>query len=231
MSETSLAVEIREGRGKGTARQLRRAERIPGIVYGSGFASVSVSLDPDELEQLIHKSHAGINTLIDLMGASEVAGKTVLVKELQRDPVRGGLLHADLFEVDPNARIRVSVPIHLEGIAHGVTMGGLIDHSLRTLELDCLPRAIPDDVVVDVSALDVGDTVHVSDIALPEGVELHTPSDLSVVSVVAPVAEEEPVTDEAIEGEAAEGAEAAAAGQDAGEGAASDDADGGNKES
>jgi large subunit ribosomal protein L25 len=231
MSETSLAVEIREGRGKGTARQLRRAERIPGIVYGSGFASVSVSLDPDKLEQLILKSHAGINTLIDLMGASEVAGKTVLVKELQRDPVRGGLLHADLFEVDPNARIRVSVPIHLEGIAHGVTMGGLIDHSLRTLELDCLPRAIPDDVVVDVSALDVGDTVHVSDIALPEGVELHTPSDLSVVSVVAPVAEEEPVTDEAIEGEAAEGAEAAAAGQDAGEGAASDDADGGNKES
>ena len=110
-------------------------------------------------------------------------------------------------------------------------MGGLIDHSLRTLELDCLPRAIPDDVVVDVSALDVGDTVHVSDIALPEGVELHPPADLSVVSVVAPVAEEEAVAAEAIEGEAAEGAEAAAAGQDAGDGAASDDGDGGNKES
>lgn len=235
MSETSLAVAIREERGKGVARRLRRAQRIPAVVYGSEFASVSISLDPVELEQLIRTSHAGVNTLIDLAGASEVAGKTVLVKELQRDPVHGGLLHADLFEVDPNARIRVSVPIHLTGTAHGVTMGGLIDHSLRTLELDCLPMAIPDDVMVDVSALDVGDSIHVSDIRLPEGVELHTPSQLSVVSVVAPIVEEEPIAEEVIGEEeiGEEGVEGAPEGEEgaSGDGATSGGAEGGSKES
>jgi len=127
----------------------------------------------------------------------------VLVKELQRGPVRGDLVHADLYEVDPNARVRVSVPVHLRGTAHGVTMGGLIDHSLRVIELDCLALAIPDEILVDVEALDVGDSVHVSDLVLPEGVELVTQAELSVVSVVAPRVEEEPVVEE----EAAEGLE------------------------
>jgi large subunit ribosomal protein L25 len=215
MSEVSLAVEIRAGTGKGIARQLRRAGRIPGVVYGSKLDPVSISLDPRELDQLIRTSHGGVNTLIDLEGPGEVSGRTVLVKELQREPVRGGLLHADLFEVDANARVRVSVPVHLTGTAHGVTMGGLIDHALRELEIDCLARSIPDEFLVDVSALDVGDSIHVGEIALPDGVELHTQSDLPVVSVVAPKVEEEPVVEEGleplvegaeVEGEAAEDA-------------------------
>jgi large subunit ribosomal protein L25 len=141
------------------------------------------------------------------------------VKELQREPVRGDLLHADLFEIDQTATIRVSVPIHLTGTAPGVTMGGLIDHSLRVVELDCLPRAIPDEVVIDVAALEIGDSIHVSDLELPEGVELHTAAELSVVSVVAPKVEEEPVVEELLEGEAAEGEAAEGEGAE-GEGAA-----------
>ncbi len=203
MGDASLAVEIRTEGGKGASRRLRRDGRIPGVLYGSQTATTSISLDGVELETLIRTSHAGINTLIDLTGASEVSGKTVLVKELQRSPVRGILVHADLYELDPNARIRVSVPIHLEGTALGVTLGGLIDHSLRVVELDCMPQAIPDEVLVDVSALDVGDSVHVSNLVLPEGVELVTQGDLSVVSVVAPRIEEEPTVDE----ELAEGLE------------------------
>jgi len=206
MGDASLSVELRVEGGKGASRRLRRNGRIPGVVYGSQTASTSISLDPDQLETLIRTSHAGVNTLIDLTGASEVKGKTVLVKELQRSPVRGVLMHADLYELDPNARIRVSVPIHLEGTAFGVTMGGLIDHSLRVVELDCMPQAIPDEILVDVSALDVGDSVHVSSLALPEGVELVTQAELSVVSVVAPLAEEEPIVDEELE-EGVEGEE------------------------
>ena len=212
MGDASLSVEIRVEGGKGASRRLRRNGRIPGVVYGSQTAATSISLDPAQLETLIRTSHAGVNTLIDLTGASEVMGKTVLVKELQRSPVRGILMHADLYELDPNARIRVSVPIHLEGTAFGVTMGGLIDHSLRVVELDCMPQAIPDEILVDVSALDVGDSVHVSNLALPEGVELVTQAELSVVSVVAPLAEEEPTVEEELEegvegeeGEVAEG--------------------------
>ncbi len=205
MGDTSLAVEIREATGKGAARQIRRGGRIPGVVYGATFESVSITLDPTVLDKLIKTSHAGVNTLIDLEGPKQVSGKTVLVKELQREPVRGDLMHADLFEVNVTETVRVSIPIHLEGIPHGVTMGGLLDHALREIEIECLPRAIPDEIVVDVAALDVGDSIHVSDLTLPAGIELHTPEDLSVVSVVAPLAEEEPTVDE--EAEAAEVAE------------------------
>ena len=230
MGDASLTIEIRTEGGKGAARRLRRDGRIPGVLYGSQLAATSISLDPSQLETLIRTSHAGVNTLIDLTGASEVSGRTVLVKELQRSPVRGTLVHADLYEVDPNARIRVSVPIHLRGTAEGVNMGGLIDHSLRVVELDCLPRAIPDEILVEVSALDIGDSVHVSDLELPEGVELVTQGELSVVSVVAPRAEEEPTVDEeleeGLEGEVVEGAEA----EDAAP-AAEGDAKGGSEES
>lgn len=212
MSETSLAVEFREATGKGAARRLRRDGRIPGVVYGAEIDSVPISIDPAALDRLIRTSHAGVNTLIDLEGATQVAGKTVLVKELQREPVRGALMHADLFEVNVTETVRVSIPVHLHGTPHGVTMGGLLDHALREIEIDCLPRAIPDEVVVDVAALDVGDSIHVSDLDLPEGVELHTAADLSVVSVVAPRVEEEPSVEEeaeaaAVAAEAAEGAE------------------------
>ena len=205
MGESSIAVEVRDeqARGKGVARKLRAAGRIPGIVYGPGRDSVSISIDPTSLEQLIETSHAGVNTLIDLSGASEVSGWTVLVKELQREPVHGGLLHVDFYEVDLSSRIRVSVPIHLTGTAVGVTMGGLIDHALRALELDCLPDAIPDEILVDVAHLEQGHSIHVADLELPEDVELYSQRDLPVVSVVAPKAEEEPVEVEevVVEGE------------------------------
>lgn len=225
MSETNLAVELRSERGKGFARRLRRTGRIPGVVYGQGKDCVSIHLDPLALEQLIAASDAGVNTLIDLQGAPEVSGRTVLIKELQREPVYGGLLHADLFEIDLSARIRVSVPIHLTGSAAGVTMGGLIDHALRSLELDCLPQAIPDEIVVDVAELDLGQSIHVSDLELPEGVECHTQGDIPVVSVVAPRIEEEETPEEelleGVEGEGEEGeapAEGATEAKDAKEG-------------
>jgi large subunit ribosomal protein L25 len=205
VADVSLGVEVRTGKGKGVARQLRREGRIPAVLYGRGRGTTSITLNPTELDRLIRTSHAGVNTLIDLTGAGEVAGRTVIVKELQRAPVGGALLHADLYEIDLAERISVSVPIHLRGTAHGVTMGGLIDHALRVVELECLPTAIPDEILVDVSHLEVGHSIHVSDLVLPEGVELVTSGELSVVSVVAPRMEEEPVAEEVlIEGAPAE---------------------------
>ena len=206
VSETTIAVEIREGAGKGVARKLRAAGRVPAVLYGHGLASVRLSLDPSALEHVIKSSDAGLNTLIALEGDASVAGKTVLVKELQRDPVDRRMLHADLFEVDPRERITVSVPLQVVGTAPGVSLsGGLLDHSIREIELDCLPRAIPDTIEVDVSSLELGDSLHVRDLVLPEGVELKTDSDLSVISIVAPSVAEEPVA-EAEEEELVEGA-------------------------
>ncbi|HBZ69244.1 MAG TPA: 50S ribosomal protein L25 [Deltaproteobacteria bacterium] len=220
MGDHALSVEVREHTGKGMGRRLRASGRIPAILYGRGRESVPISLDPRLLERILATSDAGMNTLIDLAvsGRSDLAGKVVLVKELQRHPVQGALLHADLYEVDLTKTIEVSVPIHVVGTAAGVALsGGILDQALRELEIECLPRAIPDEIAVDVSALMIGQSIHVRDLALPEGVKLLSDPDLSVVSVVAPAAEIVPEAAAAevapeVEGEApAEGAEGAPA--------------------
>ena len=210
MAENALSAETRSATGKGANRKLRVAGRIPAIVYGKGRDAQAVVLDPKALETLLHKSGAGLNTLIDL----SVAGRTdtVLVKELQRHPVHGSFLHVDFFQVDLAQKITVSVPIDFIGKARGVEFGGILDHPLRELEVECLPRAIPEFLEVDVSALEVGDAIHVSEVRLPEGVEVKTDGALPVASVVLPAAEVEATpTETVVEGEVAEGAEAAAA--------------------
>ena len=212
MAENPLSAEARSDTGKGANRKLRVAGKIPAVVYGKGRPSQSVVLDPHALETLLQKSGAGLNTLIDL----SVAGKTdtVLVKELQRHPVTGRPLHVDFFQLDLTQKITVSVPIHFTGKARGVEFGGILDHPLREIEVECLPRAIPEFIEVDVSALDVGHSIHVSELRLPEGVEVKTDASLPVASVVLPAAEVEAAPVETVvEGEVAEGAEAAAPGE------------------
>jgi large subunit ribosomal protein L25 len=207
VAENALHIEIRDAAGKGVARKLRAAGRIPGVLYGRSTATVSVSLDPKALRRALLRSEAGLNTLfeLDVAGGGELQGRPVLVRELQRDPVRGDYLHADLLAVDLLQKLQVSVPIHVVGKAHGVELGGILDHSLRELELLCLPTAIPKEVQVDVTLLEVGQSLHVRDLVLPEGVELRSDPDLSVVSVVVPAAEVTPTPAEAApaEGEAA----------------------------
>jgi large subunit ribosomal protein L25 len=210
VAENSLSAEARSASGKGANRKLRVAGRIPAVVYGKGRQSQSVVLDPHALETLLQKSGAGLNTLIDL----SVAGRTdtVLVKELQRHPVTGRPLHVDFFQLDLTQKITVSVPIHFTGKARGVEFGGILDHPLREIEVECLPRAIPEFIEVDVSALDVGHSIHVSELRLPEGVEVKTDASLPVASVVLPAAEVEAAPVETVvEGEVPEGAEAAPA--------------------
>jgi len=223
VAENALNVETRQGVGKGVARKLRAAGRIPGVCYGKGEPSVSISLDPRALRRLLERSEAGMNTLINLAveGGGAFDGKMVLIRELQKDPVEGSYLHADLFAVDVQHVVEVSVPIHITGRAQGVELGGILDQALRELDLECLPLAIPSEILVDVSDLDVGQSLHVSDIALPEGVTLRSDPGLSVVSVVAPAKVEEvaEVPEEAeVEGEepaAAEKEEAAEAPEEA----------------
>ncbi len=211
MAENALNVETRQGAGKGVARKLRAAGRIPGVCYGKGEPSFSVSLDPRALRHLLEQSEAGMNTLINLAveGGGSFDGKMVLVRELQKDPVEGSYLHADFFAVDVQHAVEVSVPIHITGRAPGVELGGILDQALREIDLECLPLAIPSEIVADVSELDVGQSLHVSDLVLPAGVELRSDPGLSVVSVVAPAKVEEVVEEAEVEGEV-EGEEAAA---------------------
>jgi large subunit ribosomal protein L25 len=215
VGEFALGVELREGRGKGVARKLRAAGRIPGVCYRRNAEPIPVSLDPRELELLLRKASAGINTLIDLKvaGGGDFDGRQVLIKELQRDPISGAYLHADLYAVDLQQKIHVSVPIHLKNTAIGVSMGGgILDHATRELDVECMPNAIPEGFAVDVSELEIGQSIHVRDLAIPEGIEVLNDPDVSIVSVVAPaVVEEEAPAEVEEEGEAVPGAEAEAA--------------------
>ena len=218
MAVHALVAETRDATGKGVARKLRAAGRIPAVLYGREEETKAISIDPSALQRLLQRSGAGMNTLIEL--SVDDTSRTVLVKEFQRDPVRGRPLHADFYLIELDKTVEVSVPIHLVGRPPGVEEGGILDHPLREIELECLPQAIPEGIDVDVSLLDVGDSIHVRDLTLPEGVSVQTDENQAVASVVAPAVVEEPVVEEPEEGEEAlaEGEEGEEASADAAEG-------------
>jgi large subunit ribosomal protein L25 len=198
----ALSADARGGIGKGIARKLRAAGRIPAIIYGKGKQSEAISVDPARLERLLHTSDSGMNTLIDL----SVDGRTstVLLKDLQRDPIRGRYLHADFFVVDLEQELQVAVPLHFIGKAAGLEFGGIVEHPLREIEVACLPQAIPDSIEVDVTALNIGDSLHVRDLQTPAGVRVISDGDLAIALVEQPAVAEEPSAEEAVTAEGAE---------------------------
>jgi large subunit ribosomal protein L25 len=208
VTENALSAEPREGTGKGVARKLRAKGVIPAVVYGRKRAAQSISVKPEDLQKLL-RGKSGMNTLIDLSLGGTTS--TVLVKGLERDPVRGRYLHADFYEVDLTQRVTVSVPVHLVGKAAGTDFGGILDHPLRELSIECLPREIPERIDVDVTALGVNDSIHVSDLKLAPGLTIKTDGSLAVASVVLPQAEEAAPAAAAAEGAVVEGEAAAAA--------------------
>lgn len=190
MSETALVVESRDATGKGAGRKLRAAGQVPAVLYGQGRRSVPITLDPRALERALRAG--GANTLLDLTveGRTDLGSPVALVKELQRDPIRGTIIHVDLYQVDLSRTVEVDVPVHLVGKPRGVEFGGILEHTLREITIECLPRSIPESIEVDVSGLEIGDVVHVRDLPLPEGVSLAVDADLGVAHVALPAAEE-----------------------------------------
>lgn len=186
MGDVQFAVEGRETTGKGANRRLRQRGLVPGIVYGGGRAATPIAFDVAKFERLLATSHSGHNTILDLSGPAAVAGKTVIAKELQREAVRGRITHVDFYEVDLTTKIGVEIPIHLVGTPVGVVNGGVLDQQLRELEIMCLPNAIPDSIEVDVSALDLGSNLHVSDLVVPEGIDVMSEGELTVATVLIP---------------------------------------------
>jgi large subunit ribosomal protein L25 len=184
MANASLSAQPRATRGKGGSRKLRATGRIPAVVYGHGENTRELSIDARELERLFAQIHRE-STVIDLRIEGEAEVKA-LVREVQSHPVKGAILHVDFYQIHAGERITVEVPVVLEGTAAGVRAGGILQHTMNTLEIRCLADQIPDAIRVDVSNLDIGDSVHVSDLALPAGVEAQVDADRSVCSVVPP---------------------------------------------
>ena len=184
-TEATLKATPREGTRKGANRKLRATGRVPGVVYGHNEKTRHVSLDAHELEVLFSKISVE-NTVIKLSIEGEKGEVQALVREVQSNPVRGDVVHVDFLQLHAGEMVDVEVPVHLVGNAAGVKLGGVMDHQIHELPVRCLPGAIPQSIVVDVSALELGDSIHVGDLKLPEGVETDMEADRTVCSVVAP---------------------------------------------
>jgi large subunit ribosomal protein L25 len=200
--QVALEAAARVGSGKGEARSLRRAGRVPAVAYGQDLQPTPVSVDARELYHALHTG-AGENAIIrlDIDGESHLA----MARELQRHPVRRDVLHVDFVTIDRNRKIQVDVPIHLTGESPGVTEGGVADLALFTLAVEVLPLEVPDQIVLDISDMTIGDVKRVEDLPLPEGVTALDDPETTVVSVTVPQVEVPEVEAEAEEVE--EGAE------------------------
>lgn len=211
MDAIELNAELRGAIGKAATRALRRSGKVPAVLYGAQQVSTLVAVDEKEFETKVGAIR-GTHLIRLSSPATELGGRLVLVKEVQRHPVRRRLLHADLYEVDVASRIKLRVALHFVGRAAGIDLGGILQPIRREVEVLCLPTEIPDFIEVDVANLGIHDAVHLSDLKAAAGVEIVIDTDEAVVTVLAPVVEEVKVAAEAEvapEGETAVTAEGA----------------------
>lgn len=191
MADITIQAEIRNEFGKNVNRRLRSKGRIPGIIYGKGTGSVAVSVDPKDVHRIL-QSESGHNTIfkLDVDGSA----KDVLIREYQLDPVLDKLLHAD-FQAIAMDEIRVfEVPVEALGVPKGVKeVGGVLDIVMRQIELECLPRDVPDRLRVQVSHLEIGDSIRVQELQVDTSkVKILSDPELVVLTVVPPQIEKEP---------------------------------------
>lgn len=192
MKEIVLKAKVRDKLGKEHAKKLRRGGLIPAVVYGAGTTTLPLEVEAKSFQALL-RAGLGENVIITLDIDDQRNGdKKVLIRELQRDPIWGDILHVDFQEISLSKKLTIKVPVHLVGTSVGVQQdGGILQHVLRELEVECLPTDIPEKVDVDVTSLKIGDSIHVGDIKL-EKVQILTDLQGSIVTVVPPTVFKEP---------------------------------------
>ena len=183
METTTLQAEVRDSRGKGPARRLRAQGKVPGVFYGPGVEPTPLTLSPKELKKAL-RGERGRNVVFKLSvdGKDELA----MVKDVSTDPVSQELLHVDLYRIFEDQELEVDVPFHTRGRAQGVVMGGLLNVTRRTLPLRTKPANIPVSIDVDVTPLNLKDTISVEQIELPEGVVCTLSPKLTLVIILEP---------------------------------------------
>jgi large subunit ribosomal protein L25 len=190
MERVALTAQVREKAGKGVARGLRRDKRVPAVLYSHG-KSMPISMVSKDVTKILNTEggeHALIN--LTLEGSKETATHMALIKDYQVDPLNGSLIHLDLMEVAMNEKVKIPVAVHITGNSIGVKEGGIFQYGLRTLDIECLPTAIPDSIEVNITDLKINDSLHVRDITAPEGVRILTDGDATVATIQPPISVE-----------------------------------------
>lgn len=208
MDRKTLTITLRGEKAigrKGPNRQLRRSGKIPAVVYGHA-TPLSVAVDEHEFKTKFHR--VSENTIIQLNGDEKA--HEVLVRDWQTDVLTGRIIHIDFYEIEKGKLLHTRVPVRLEGTPNGVREGGILESLLHELDVECLPADIPETIVIDVTALNISDSLHVSDIPLPSGVKVLNPKEQMLCVVAQKRAEEVPAAAAAEEAVPAEGEAAAA---------------------
>lgn len=187
MAEITLEVVRREERGKGAARRMRARGEVPAVLYGGGKEPVAVTVNHKTIGDLIAKSEHGVRSIFLLSLAGSDQTRHAMIKEAKIDPITGKMEHVDFVRVMMDQKVRVTIPIHLNGLAEGVkNSGGILEFQVRELHVECLPGAIPDTFEVDVSHLGIHDVLRVEDLEFGEGVEVLEDPDRVIVSIGVP---------------------------------------------
>lgn len=201
-------------KGNGPARRLRREGSVPAVIYGPKMTPELLSVNSKALSKVLKTSSAG-QALLSLNIDDDTSKRTVMIKELQNDPVSRTLLHVDFYEVDMDRKIRVNIPVIPVGKCKGVELGGMLQVIRRELEVLCFPADIPESIELDVTNLDVGESIHVEEIPLEGDMEIPADVNFTVLTVLSPkVAEEGEEIEEGEEGEEEVAEEEAAAGDE-----------------
>ena len=206
MANAELNVTLREEAGKGVARKLRAQGLVPAVVYGKGIEPCCITVEPKALEKAV-STEAGWNTLITLKGAKPVEGKVVVLKELELHPLRREMVSADFHAIDLKKKGHFMVPVVTVGKSEGEKIGGSLQVIRHELEVICLPNEVPQAIEIDVTALNIGDVVHVDEVVAPAGVEVPHDVNFTVITVVGHKAEAEEVEGEGEEVEVEEAGE------------------------
>jgi large subunit ribosomal protein L25 len=197
MATVTLEVEKRQFMGKGPAKRLRTAGKIPAIIYGHGEESTPLTLDAKKLHTILH-AHVGENIIFDIKLPGQKKTVKAIIREVQHHPSRGDILHMDLQHISMEEKLTVQVPVVLVGSPLGVrTKGGILQHILHEMEIECLPTDIPEHIEVDVAELDVGDSIHVGELAV-EKVKILIEPQRSIATVVPPTVIKVPVEEEEV---------------------------------
>ena len=211
MDKPILHARTRQMKGKGAAKKLRNSNQIPAVFYGPNREPLKLAMDYPELEGFIKRT-GGENIILDLRVKSDggTEALNVILKDLQVDPIKDTYLHADFYEISMDKEITVNLPIHLINPPAGIEEGGILQHVRRELTVSCLPGKLIEVLEVDVSQLEIGDSVHIRDLVLPEGITSLDEEDLTIAVLAAPTVEPEEAVEEEVEEGVLEGEEAEA---------------------